>query len=100
MTRGSVGAARSFFLVFRFLAGGASSVVFLVLCFLALDSAALVFLSFEATLGFTPVILVGKTMRGSSRLDASAWSTDGFFCLAAILGSMPGCPSALRFSGS
>ena len=65
MTRGSVGAARSFFLVFLFLVGGASSVVALVLRFQALALAALVFLSSEATvgtLGFEHVIMAGKTM--------------------------------------
>ena len=75
--------------------------VFLDLRFLA--SAALVFFSSEATvgtLGFEPVVLAGKTMRGSSCLDALAWATVGFFFLAAILGSMPGRPSALRFLAS
>ena len=78
--------------------------VALVLCFLASASAAFVFLSYEATVGtlaFEPVILTGKTMRGSSYLDATGWATAGFFFfLAAILGSMPGRPIALRFSAS
>ena len=78
--------------------------VALVLRFLASASAALVFLNSEATvgtLGFEPVILAGKTMRGSSCLDAYGSAIAGFFFfLAAILGSMPGRPKALRFSVS
>ena len=51
------------------LGGGASLVVFLIFHFLASASAALVFFCSEAgvgTLGFEPVMLAGKTMRGSS----------------------------------
>ena len=91
-------------LFFLFLVVGASSVVALVLRFLASASAALVFLNSEATvgtLGFEPVILAGKTIGCTSCLGASGSATAGFFFfLAAILGSMPGRPKALRFSAS
>src|SRR3954471_12373474 len=96
-TRGSVGAARSFF-VLRFFLEGAASEASGFFLFLASASAVLVFFSSEAvdlTFGFEPVMLVGKTMRGSSCLEGAVWSVDDFFFLAAMRGSMPGRPSAL-----
>ena len=90
--KGSVGAARSFLVFLFFLEGavGEASGCFL---FLASASAVLVFFSSEAvdrTFSFEPVMLLGKTMRGSSRLEGADWSVDAFFFFAAILGSMPG----------
>src|SRR3954467_3382545 len=101
-TKGSEGAALSF-LVRRFFLVGAASEASGFFLFLASASAVLVFFSSEAvdlTFGFEPVMLVGKTMRGSSCLEGAVWSVDGFFFAAAILGSMPGRPRALRFSAS
>ena len=98
--RGSVGAAR-LFLVLRFFLEGAASEASEVFRFLASASTALVFFYSEAvgvTFGFEPVMLLGKTMRGSSCLESADWSVDGFFFFASILGSMPGRPRALRFS--
>ena len=101
--KGSVGAARAFLVFLFFLVGavGESSECFL---FLASASAVLVFLSSEAVdrlFGFEPVILVGKTIGTASCLGASGSAgIVFFFFFAAILGSMPGRPSALRFSAS
>ena len=100
--KGSVGAARSF-LVFRFFLEGAVAEASGCFLFLASASAVLVFFSSEVVewaLGFEPVMLLGKTMRGSSYLEGADWSVEGFFFFAAILGSMPGRPRALRFSAS
>lgn len=100
-TRGSLGAAR-FFLVLRFFLEGAASEASEVFLFLASASAALVFFCSEAvdeTFGFEPVMLLGKTIRGSSGLEGADWTVDLFF-FAAILRSMPGRPRALRFSAS
>ena len=97
-----MGAAHSF-LVFRFFLEGATSEASVFFLFLASASAALVFFSSEAvdlTFGFEPVMLLGKTMRGSSYLEGADWSVEGFFFFAAILGSMLGRPRALRFSAS
>ena len=53
------------------------------------------------TFGFEPVMLLGKIMRGASWLEGAGWSAGSFFFFfAAILGSMPGRPSDLRFSAS
>ena len=101
--KGSVGAARSFLVFLFFLEGavGEASECFL---FLASASAVLGFFSSEADdrlFGFEPVILVGKTMGSASYLGASGSVAAGcFFFFAAILGSMPGRPRALRFSAS
>ena len=87
-SRGSVGAAR-LFLVLRFFLEGAASEASEVFLFLASASAALVFFCSEAvvvTRGFEPVMLLGKTMRGSSGLEGANWTVD-FFFFAAILGS-------------
>ena len=98
-----MGAARSF-LVFRFFLEGAVAEASGCFLFLASASAVLVFFSSEAVdlaFGFEPVMLVGKTMGSASYLGALGSATMGFFfCLAAILGSMPGRPKALRFSAS
>ena len=86
-----MGAAR-FFLVLRFFLEGAASDALVFFLFLASASAALVFFYSEAvlvTFGFEPVMLLGKTMRGSFRLEGADLSVDGFFFFAAILGSMP-----------
>src|SRR3954467_7973635 len=97
-TKGSEGAALSF-LVLRFFLEGATSEASGFFLFLASASAVLVFFSSKAvdlTFGFEPVMLLGKTMRGSSCLEGADWSVDGFFFFfAAILGSMPGRPRAL-----
>ena len=102
-TRGSVGAAR-LFLVLRFFLEGAESEASEVFLFLASASAALVFFyseAFDVTFGFEPVMLLGKIMRGASWLEGAGWSAGSFFFFfAAILGSMPGRPSDLRFSAS
>ena len=101
-TKGSVGAAR-LFLVLRFFLEGAALEAFVFFLFLASASAALAFFSSEAvdmTFGFEPVMLLGKTMRGSSCLEGACRTVDSFFFFAAILGSMPGWPSDLRFSAS
>ena len=87
-----MGAVR-FFLILRFFLEGATSEASWVFLFLASASAALVFFyseAFDVTFGFEPVMLLGKTMRGSSRLEGADWSVDDFFFFAAILGSMPG----------
>ena len=100
-TKGSVGAARSFLVLCFFLEGVAAEASGCFL-FLASASAVLVFFSSEAvnlTFGFEPVMLLGKTMRDSSYLEGADWLVEGFF-FAAILGSMPGRPRALRFSAS
>ena len=101
-TSGSVAAACSFRedFVFDFFVDGAPSEAFMYLHFLASASAALVFFSSEAaegTLGFEPVMLAGNTMLGASYLGASVCVATDFFCLVAILGSIPGRPRALRF---
>ena len=72
--------------------------------FLASASVVLVFLRSEAVdrlFGFEPVSLVGKTIGTASCLGALGSAVVGFFFFfAAILGSLPGRPSALRFSAS
>ena len=86
-TKGSVGAALVF-LVLRFFLEGAASEASGCFLFLASASAVLVFFSFEAvdlTFGFEPVMLLGKTIRGSSCLEGADWTVD-FFFFAAILG--------------
>ena len=101
--KGSVGAALDFLVLRFFLLGavGEASELFL---FLASASAVLVFFSSEAVdrlFGFEPVVAVGKTIGTASYRGASGSFTAGFFFFfAAILGSMPGRPSALRFSAS
>ena len=101
--KGFVGAARSF-LVFRFFLEGAASEASECFLFLASASAVLVFFSSEAVdlaFGFGPVMLVGKTRGSATYLGASGSAIAGFFVFfAAILGSMPGRPRALRFSAS
>ena len=101
--KGSVGAARSF-LVFCFFLEGAVVEALGCFLFLASASAVLVFFSSEVvdlTFGFEPVMLAGKTMGCASYLGALGLAIAGFFfCFAAILGSMPGRPRALRFSAS
>ena len=101
--KGSVGAARAF-LVFLFFLVGAVGEATECFLFLASASAVLVFLSSEAVdrlFGFEPVVVVGKTIGTASCLGASGSAVAGFFFFfAAILGSMPGRPSALRFSAS
>ena len=98
-----MGAARDFLVFLFFLLGavGEASELFL---FLASASAVLVFLSSEAVdrlFGFQPVVAVGKTSGTASCLGASGSAgTVFFFFFAAILGSMPGRPSAMRFSAS
>ena len=87
-TRGSVGAAR-FFLVLRFFLEGAASEASEGFRFLASASATLVFFCSEAVdmaFGFEPVMLLGKTMHGSSCLEGAGWTVDSFFFFAAILG--------------
>ena len=92
------------FLGLPLLLGGAVGEASGCFLFLASASAVLVFFSSEAVdrlFGFEPVILVGKTMGSASCLGARGSVTMGFFfCLAAMLGSMPGRPRALRFSAS
>ena len=100
--KGSVEAARAFLVFLFFLEGavGEASECFL---FRASASAVLVFLSSEAVdrlFGFEPVDAVGKTIGTAYYLGASGSAIAGFFFFAAILGSMPGRPSALRFSAS
>ena len=97
-----MGAAR-LFLVLHFFLEGAASEASEVFLFLPSASAALVFFYSEVvdmTFGFETVMLLGKTMRGSSCLDGADWTVDCFFFFAAILGSMRGRPRALRFSAS
>ena len=86
-TKGSVGAARSF-LVLRFFLEGAAVEASGCFLFLALASAVLILFWSEAVdlaFGFELVMLVGKTMRGSSGLEGADWTVD-FFFFAAILG--------------
>ena len=101
--KGSVGAARAF-LILRFFLVGSEGEALECFLFLASASAFRVFLSSEAVdrlFGFEPVVAVGKTIETASYLGASGSAgTVFFFFFAAILGSMPGRPSALRFSAS
>ena len=101
--KGSVEAARAF-LVFLFFFEGAVGEASECFLFLASVSAVLVFLRSEAVdrlFGFEPVSLVGKTVGTASCLGTTDSAVAGFFFFfAAILGSMPGRPSALRFSAS